>query len=185
MLINIDESSINRFVKTNYSWGYKGKPIEWRNALFTGSISWVLAIWSNGFWLWFLTSKTIDGKTFIWFLKTLNNWLKLNGDFGYNETLIILDNWSVHKSQLTKRLLKKLSYKVFYIPAYSPEFAPVEMSFSLLKNALSESNKNESIKLSFKQNLIKIYQAMFVLTSKITKGMFARLFQRINDYLVI
>ena len=27
-LINIDESSINRFVKSNYSWGYKGKPVE-------------------------------------------------------------------------------------------------------------------------------------------------------------
>ena len=39
LLINIDETSINRFVKTNYSWGYKGKPIESRNASFTGSIS--------------------------------------------------------------------------------------------------------------------------------------------------
>ena len=28
LLINVDESSINRFVKTNYSWGCKGKPIE-------------------------------------------------------------------------------------------------------------------------------------------------------------
>ena len=28
LLINIDESSINRDVKTNYSWGYKGETIE-------------------------------------------------------------------------------------------------------------------------------------------------------------
>ena len=48
LLINIDESSINRFVKTNNSWGYKGKPIKWNNSLFTGSISWILAICSNG-----------------------------------------------------------------------------------------------------------------------------------------
>ena len=31
LLINIDESSINRFVKTYYSWGYKGKPIKLNN----------------------------------------------------------------------------------------------------------------------------------------------------------
>ena len=64
LLININESSINRFVKSNYSWGYKGKPVEWRNASFTESISWVLAICSNGSWLWFLSNQTIDGKNF-------------------------------------------------------------------------------------------------------------------------
>ena len=35
LLINIDESSVNRFVKTNYSWIFKEKPIEWINSLFT------------------------------------------------------------------------------------------------------------------------------------------------------
>ena len=39
LLINIDEHSINRDVKTNYSWGYKGETIEAKNSLFYGSIS--------------------------------------------------------------------------------------------------------------------------------------------------
>ena len=185
LLINIDESSINRFVKSNYSWGYKGKPVEWRNASFTESISWVLAICSNGSWLWFLSNQTIDGKTFVWFTKILDNWLKLYENFGYNEVIIILDNWSIHKGKLTQGLLKKLSYKVFYIPAYSPEFAPVEMSFSLLKRTLSESNKNKGIKLSFRQNLTKIYQSLQSLTSKTIKRMFGRLFKTMKDYLAI
>ena len=39
LLINIDESSINRDVKTNYSWGYKGETIDVKNSSFSGSIS--------------------------------------------------------------------------------------------------------------------------------------------------
>ena len=50
-------------------------------------------------------------------------------------------------------VLKELSYKIYYIPAYSPDFAPIEMCFSLLKRNLSELNKNENVKLSFKTTL--------------------------------
>ena len=185
ILINIDESSINRFVKINYSWGYKWKPIEWDNSSFTGFISWIRAICSKGSWLTLLTNQIINAENFVWFIKILNNWLNLNNNFGYNEVLIILDNWYVHKSKLTQILLKKLTYKIFYIRAYSPEFAPVEMSFSLLKRNLSESRKNKNIKLSFMQNLIKIHHSLLSLTSKIVKGMFARLFQTIKEYLAI
>ena len=82
LLINIDETSINRFVKTNYSWGYKLKPIESRNTSFTESINWVLAICWNGSWLWFLVNqqlmpKSLFGSEKSWasgwiFTKTLN-----------------------------------------------------------------------------------------------------------------
>ena len=99
--------------------------------------------------------------------------------------IIIFDNWSIHIGKLTYKLLKKLSYKVFYIPAYSPEFAPVEMSFSLLKRTLSESNKNKGIRLLFRQNLTKIYQSLRLLTSKTLKRMFGRLFKTMKDYLAI
>ena len=156
-------------MKTNYSWGYKRKPIESRNASFTESINWVLVICSNGSWLWFLDNQTVDAKKFIWVRKILSIWFNLYKNFKYDEVIIILDNWSVHKSKLTQKLLQRLSYKVFYISAYSPEFAPVEMSFSLLKRTLSESNKNEIVKLSFRQNLIKIYKSLQALNQKLWK----------------
>ena len=114
----------------------------------------------------FYQIRLFIGNTFVWFIKILDNWLKLYENFRYNEVIIILDNWSIHKGKLTQGLLKKLSYKVFYIPANSSEFAPVEMSFSLLKRTLSESNKNKDIKFSFRQNLSKIYQSLQSLISK-------------------
>ena len=183
LLINIDDTSINRDVKTNYSWGYKGETIEAKNSSFSGSISWILAIWSNGSWIWLLANQTIDSNCFVWFIKILNSWLNLNNKFGYHETIFLLDNCAVHKSKLTMKLLKKLSHKVYYLPAYSPELAPVEMCFSLFKRSLSESCKQESINLSFKQNFIKIHRSLKVLTSKSIKNMYGRLFHIVNEYL--
>ena len=39
LMINVDESSLNREIKSNYSWGIKGKSIETKNISFTRSIS--------------------------------------------------------------------------------------------------------------------------------------------------
>ena len=39
LVINIDETSINRHIKINYSWSLKGKQYEARNSPFVGSIN--------------------------------------------------------------------------------------------------------------------------------------------------
>ena len=62
----------------------------------------------------------------------------------------MFDNWSEYKSQLSQILFKKHTFKILYILAYNEELAPIEMSFSLLKRNLSESNKNQSVKLFFR-----------------------------------
>ena len=47
-VINIDESSINRNLKNNYSWSMRGEINEAKNSPFVGSLSLVTAICSNG-----------------------------------------------------------------------------------------------------------------------------------------
>ena len=101
LLINIDESSINRSVKTLYSWSFRGVSNEKKNSSFSGSTSWVLAICSNGFWICFLLNRIIDSDNFTWFIKILHHWLKTNDNFGYDEVFILFDNWSIHKSEVT------------------------------------------------------------------------------------
>ena len=60
LIINIDESIINKSCKANYSWGIKGMEKEWHNQFVTKSISLILALLSNGTWMWLLTNKTIN-----------------------------------------------------------------------------------------------------------------------------
>ena len=98
-----------------------------------------MGICSNGAWISFLTKETINSANFEWFLKIMKDWIKSHNNFGFNDTLILLDNASIHKSKETKVIIEKLRCKVVYLPAYSPEFAHIEMSFSLLKRDLSIS----------------------------------------------
>ena len=44
LIVNVDESSINRHMKSMYSWGIRGRPIEAQNSPFAGSFSLVTAI---------------------------------------------------------------------------------------------------------------------------------------------
>ena len=62
----------------------------------------------------------------------------------------MLDNWSFHKSSLSKRLLLKLWYTIAYLPAYSPNFAHIEMWPSMIKKNLNELCKRETINLFLK-----------------------------------
>ena len=66
----------------------------------------------------------------------MNNWLKSNDNFGFDDVVILLDNASIHKYKEMKIIIEKLKCKVIYLLAYRPEFAPIEMSFSLLKRDL-------------------------------------------------
>ena len=185
LTINIDESSLNREIKTRYSWGLKGKPIEAKNWSFSGSISWILAIWSNGSWIWLLCNSSVDSSKFIWFIKIMKRWLEDNNNFGYNQIDLLLDNCSFHKSIKTQKYLKKLLYNIYYIPAYSPEFAPIEMCFSLLKRDLSEKCKNDNVKLSFKHNFIKIHNSLMVLTTCKIQRIFQRFIKNLKEYLIL
>ena len=113
LLINIDESSINRNTKLQYSWGFKGVPIESQNSLFVGSVSMVMAILSNGSWINFVINETINSTNFNWLLKILYNWLKTKNFFSFSKVAIILDNCSIHNSNSTESLLRKWILQCF------------------------------------------------------------------------
>ena len=62
LIINIDEWSIGRACKANYSWGVKGSNIECQNINSVGSTNLIMAICSNGCWFWMTTRDSIDSK---------------------------------------------------------------------------------------------------------------------------
>ena len=42
----------------------------------------------------------------------MKDWLKSHKNFAFNDTLILLDNASIHKSKEAKVVIEKLRYKV-------------------------------------------------------------------------
>jgi transposase len=53
------------------------------------------------------------------------------------DTIVIVDNASIHKSKQVKAFLKKhTDVKIYYLPPYSPEYNPVEIVWRLIKTAV-------------------------------------------------
>ena len=130
-----------------------------------------------------MLDETIDSTKFVWFIKILHNWIVSNDNFGYNEVMILLDNWSFHKSSTSASLLIELRYKITYLPVYSPDFAPIEMFLSILKKNLSESWKKDNAKVSLKINKVRVYNSLIKINEKIVKNLFGRLFSYVNEYI--
>ena len=51
---------------------------------------------------------------------------------------LILDNYSVHKSQFIKKVAKILNIQLIYLPPYSPHLNPIEQLWRKMKNIIKQ-----------------------------------------------
>ena len=49
----------------------------------------------------------------------------------------VLDNYSVHKAQLVKKICEILNMNLIYLPPYSPQFNPIEQVWRTIKASIS------------------------------------------------
>ena len=184
LIINIDESSINRHIKRDYSWIFKGQNKELKNAFYSGSVSIVMGIWSNGYWIGMLTNESIDTSKFIIFVENLIQWVKNNEYFGYWELLIILDNCAIHKSKYSIQKLNKIKGKIIFLPAYSPPLAPIEEFFGILKMNMRRMSTTELVNLNKKESYQVIIKALRRITPTTIMKFFKRLYSLIKEYII-
>ena len=180
LILNFDESLINRGTKNHCSWCPKGIQKEAKNIPFVGSaciIAWIL---SNGCWFSLITNSTINSRKFIVFLENLKQWLQKNSKFNYSNILILLDNWSIHKSKETVWKLNKMKVKKLYLPPYSPNFAPVEEFFGIMKMKIRNQWANEIVKFSKKSNYNKIVKSLKSIKSESIIKNFANLYSQVE-----
>ena len=104
-----------------------------KNWSFLNSANLWFVVCFNEAWISIITNKTINSNKFILLLNQLNSWLKSINNFGYDEMLLIIDNWSYRKSLCTKYWLIKYSFKVIYLPSNTPQWTPLENGFRLIK----------------------------------------------------
>ena len=63
--MNIDESVISSTTKANYSWSIKGEPSNLSTIVYTGSVSIISSIFSNGVSISGIRKGTITSSSFI------------------------------------------------------------------------------------------------------------------------
>ena len=179
----MDQSSINRKIRSNRSWGFKRVEIESKNTNFSGSASIWMAILSNGGWLWLLTSENINSEKIVLFINRLALWLKNNDSLFYSDVILILDSYSIKKSTKVKLQFAKLNWEVLNLLVYSPIYASIENWFWLLMFYLKQNYKSEDTKINFKRNFTTIYHLLKSISAKTIKKIFGNLFIRIRNNL--
>ena len=137
------------------------------NMWFKGSKSIIIAITST--WqsfAWPLVS-TNNAKIFTDFATKLLISIKLDLGLNLSVWVIILDNFSIHKTKACFDILEKSRAKVAFIPSYTPSLAPIELIFDVLKRFLNKQWKNKTTILNKPKGLRESKEAQAVIYKSI------------------
>lgn len=91
-----------------------------------------------------ISNSTCNSEKFCIFLKELIDLLDEAGDM--QQSWLILDNASIHKTAMVRSIMARTPYKLQYLSPYSPMLNPIEQVFSKVKNTVRGilANKNFS-----------------------------------------
>ncbi len=56
--------------------------------------------------------------------------------------VVIMDNASIHKSGLVKKMIEKAGCTLMYLPPYSPDFNPIENYWAVMKLSANDLENN-------------------------------------------
>ena len=101
-IVNIDESSFNRSVRSHYSWLPKGSSHSILNTFWTGRTTVIFGLWTNGKWLAMTLDGTTNSESFILYLLILTNFVKISFKNIEFPIIWVLDNAAVHTTENTK-----------------------------------------------------------------------------------
>ena len=183
LIVNIDEWVLNRNTKTVYSWSQKGVEPEIQNTLINGSVSVILAVFSNGWFYCTIMNHTINGRIFETFWNNLIDWCRTEENIKSKELIAIIDNWPSHRKKTTWSSMRRKDWKVFFLPAYSPVLAPVELIFNRFKMKLKTKFRGKSVKIESMGGQTLIYNTLKEITASQILGAFRTLYAKIRHYL--
>ena len=129
--VYLDEAGSNLAMSPTHAWSPKNKrAYDKKPARRGGNISLVGAIKNSGMQTLYPYDGAVNSEKFIHFIE---NSLKAQLDC---DDVLIMDNCSVHRSNVVKKRLEELNIRVLFMPPYSPELNPIEEAWSVIKRKL-------------------------------------------------
>ena len=134
MIINIDESVINKTDERQRGWCEPGRANMVTTMQRLRSLSIIAAVSSDGRFMFTVNSGKNNGSTFLLFLVKLSNYLDSTTPNWRQNSIIMIDNAPYHRSKLVMEKLQILKVPIMYLGPYHFGLAPVELMFSYIKN---------------------------------------------------
>lgn len=145
-LIFVDETGCDRRdAIRKYGYGLRGKPAKCQKLLVRGErISVIAAMTSTGVLGTKVVRGGVSGTDFIDFIN-INLLPHLKKFDGINpNSVIILDNCSIHHVSGAKHCMTQIGSLVHFLPPYSPDYNPIEFMFSKVKGTLRSMERELS-----------------------------------------
>lgn len=126
-IVSVDESGFNKRPFKLYAYASKGCDAVLRASACTDnkSYSLLMAIGSDGRKHHAVSKGTTKSDVFANFLLGL--------PFP-SETILLLDNASIHRTASVRAAAQEKGYTLLFLPPYSPELNPIEMAFAKIKH---------------------------------------------------
>lgn len=126
-VVAIDESGFDQRCKPVYGYAPRGQPaiVKVRASSDRRRFSLLMAISRTGQHQETLSEKAVKGPAFASFISSLPY---------ASGTTLVLDNASIHKTQLVRQAAQGRGYVLLFTPPYTPEFNPIELVFGIIKN---------------------------------------------------
>ena len=157
-LINVDEASYSRSVKTEYSWLPRGRSNPIINSRYFGRACLIFALWVDGEWIWLLSNETTTAAKFVRFMFLLSKFIELVLWKDLKTSKILLDNAPLHSSRIVMNAVNLFRFSFYFLPPYSPCLAPVEWVFGMSKWVLSTGEWRSAITFSKNRGKIAIIE---------------------------
>jgi transposase len=55
--------------------------------------------------------------------------------------VVVMDNYSIHKTKETQRLIESVGCKILFLPPYSPDLNPIENTWAIIKGRIRTLQK--------------------------------------------
>ena len=136
LMINIDEVSFSPKVLNWRSW-LKLTLIESALSKYSGAISLIWAISSDGKYIAAALNNRLNLNTFIEFLKIIEHLINEYHQDYYRKVLILLENWSINRRKQSKDYMSKADSRFIFLPHYSPSLVPIELIFAKIKKSIA------------------------------------------------
>ena len=132
-IINIDETWINETSHTRKTWAPRDGSGNVKLNTVSPRLSMITALDTEGR-IWFsLSHANTDSNTMMVFLHYLMKALDNETPDWRDNTLLLWDNASYHRSHETKTIVQKMGLKIIYSGPYGYSASPIELLFGSLK----------------------------------------------------
>lgn len=145
----LDESGIDKFLHRDYARSFRGSKVVFDiKGKKYQRVSMLAAECEKEIIAPLVFEGTCDAKLFN---KWLEEWLLPQLRRGQ---VVIMDNYSIHKSAKTQELIESVGCKVLFLPPYSPDLNPIENTWAVIKSRIKKISKfcsdfNRAIDLAF------------------------------------